>query len=105
MDGNYFTMSTFRREGYLVMFNLQTPSKIDQITLVTKNDGNFVIPGHIYTLSYYDMEWKTIKSQKAKAHNITFDHVPIGALLLLKDDTEGIENRPFLIRSGKQEWW
>lgn len=105
MDGNYFTMSTFRREGYLVMFNLQTPSKIDQITLVTKNDGNFVIPGHTYTLSYYDMEWKTIKSQKAKAHNITFDHVPIGALLLLKDDTEGIENRPFLIQSGKQEWW
>lgn len=105
VDNNFFTIPQIKSRGYQIIFNLEMPTKIDEITLVTKNDGNFVNPGHYYTLLYYDMGWKPICNKRATAYSITFENVPTNALLLLKDNTEGVEERPFIFKNGKQEWW
>lgn len=105
IDGDYFTFPKIDKRSYQVLFNLEVPTQIDEITLVTKNDGNFVVPGHSYTLLYYNMGWKTISSKRAKTYSITFEHVPTNALLLLKDNTEGVEERPFIYQNHRQYWW
>lgn len=105
IDGDYFTMPKIKYNAYKIVFEIEDNSKIDEIGLIPKNDGNYVTPGHTYTLLYYDKDWKTVSCKTAVNHSITFHNVPDNSLLLLKDNNGGIEERPFMYINRKQEWW
>ena len=105
LDGDYFSMPKIKNNAYQITFELKEQVHIDELLFITKNDGNYVVPGHNYTLLYYDKGWKSLASQTATGYSLTFKQVPIGALLLLKDNNGGIEERPFIYKNGKQEWW
>lgn len=105
IDGDYFSMPKIQNNAYQIIFELKEQACLDKLLFITKNDGNYIISGHSYTLLYYDKGWKTLASQTATADNLSFTNVPVGAFLLLKDNNGGIENRPFVYQNGKQEWW
>lgn len=69
-----------------------------------RNDGNAVIPSCGYTLSIWtDNGWKQIGHTTARADGTaTFAGVPQGALLLMRCDNGGTENRIFTFENGKQ---
>jgi hypothetical protein len=59
-----------------------------------------------YELYYWDEKWISLGVKEAKAHSITYDNIPAGALLLLECLDEGKERRIFTIdENGKQIWW
>lgn len=105
LDGDYFSMPKIKNKAYQITFELREQTHIDKLLFITKNDGNYVVSGHNYTLQYYDKGWKSLANQTAIGYSLTFKQVPTGALLLLKDNNGGIEERPFIYKNGKQEWW
>ena len=70
-----------------------------------KNDDNFIRTGQIYELLYYNNEWISLGRQTASSTVLEYTDVPEGALLLLKNHTEGSEERIFTYEDGKQVWW
>lgn len=105
IDHNYFSCPKIIKRGYQILFDFKRQVYLDKILFVCKNDGNYIVPGHNYTLLYYDQDWKCLQTQVAKSYELSFKNVPTGALLLLKDNDEGSEERPFIYKNGKQEWW
>lgn len=86
-------------------YQLLEPQKIVSIELFPKNDGNFISPNHEYELFYYNDGWTSLGKQVSTGYSLRYDNVPDGALLLLRDKSKGNEERPFLYKDGKQEWW
>ncbi len=81
--------------------------KISKIRYIPRGDGNMVEPGDVYELFYWDGEcWLSLGQKQAETVVITFDNIPEGALLLLRDVTKGHDERIFLLDGqGRQEWW
>lgn len=105
IDLDYFSTPQISKRGYQIIFDFKCQVNLDKILFVCKNDGNYVVPGHSYTLWHYDHGWKSLSTQVATDYAISFSNVPPGALLLLKDNNHGKEERPFTYKNGKQEWW
>ncbi len=81
------------------------PVELTEILYLPKNDGNFINKGQKYELLYYDMGWHSLNSLTAPSYDaITFDKVPANAILLLKNHTEGKEERIFTYKNHPY-WW
>lgn len=91
--------------GYCVGMDFGCRKKISEIIFYPKNDGNFIIPGMEYELFYYDFGWISLGKKHAKDFEISFDNVPKNALLLLRNNTEGNEERIFTYKNDEQNWW
>jgi len=104
-DGNNFTILGGQKKGYIFGIDFGTPQTLTKLVYYPKNDGNFVIPNHRYELFYYDMKWISLGEKQAMDFQLVYDNVPSNALLLLKDLTEGKEERIFTYKTGKQLWW
>lgn len=86
--------------------DLGAPTSIGRIDYFPWNDGNFVEPGHEYELEFWNWDhWHSLGRQLSQDYELTFDNIPIGALLILHDLTAGKEERPFTLHEGKQIWW
>lgn len=79
--------------------------KLAKVKFAPSTDLNFVEKGHLYELYYFDTDWHLVGRAYSKGSSLTFDGVPEGALLLLKDKTKGVEERIFEYRDGKQVWY
>lgn len=97
-DGNVLSISSSKKTGYWVGLDFGVPQQIDSISFLAKNDGNDVQTGHRYELYYFDKKWKSLGSKVALSNTLRY-YVPQNALLLLKDRTTGVEERPFLYDS------
>ena len=85
--------------------DLGSPQPIGAISFAPRNDDNSICPGHVYELMYWDGTWKTIGRQVSSGSSVSFDNVPSGALLWLRDLSKGKEERPFTYSEGIQVWW
>ena len=105
-DGDtYNTMKNIER-GYSVGCDFGKPVAVDKIILYLRNDGNYVVPGDEYELSYYDKgRWVYTRAYKSKGHKLVYKNVPSGALYVLRNRTKGSEERIFTYENGKQVWW
>ena len=80
--------------------------KVDFVRIVPRSDDNDIHPGDEYELKYWNnRDWITIGYQTAEGNRLHFDNVPKGALLWVKDYTQGWDERPFLYNDGKPIWW
>ncbi|WP_455966668.1 hypothetical protein [Bacteroides fluxus] len=104
-DGDPFTMLVGQSKGYTIGIDFGKPYIIDRIVYFPKNDGNFVMLGNEYELFYYDMKWISLGKQKATEYQLIYDNVPVNALLLLKNYTNGDEERIFSYDADRQVWW
>ncbi len=59
----------------------------------------------VYELMYWDFEWKTVGIKRAASMEVSFDHVPQNALLMIKIRDTGKFSRIFTYSEGKQHWW
>ena len=56
--------------------------------------------------NWHDGDWRSLGQKTAGGVSLTYDNVPRGALLLLRDLTKGKDERIFMIDSdGRQQWW
>ena len=51
------------------------------------------------------MKWISLGRKLAVDNKLHYDDVPKGALLWLKNHTQGKEERIFTYEDGKQVWW
>ncbi|MBR3287011.1 MAG: hypothetical protein IKI72_04240 [Bacteroidales bacterium] len=81
--------------------------RITRIEYCTYFGGNFVEPGDLYELFYFDRQrgWVSLGQQTSTSEVLHYDNVPRNALLWLRDLTKGREERIFVYRNGKQVWW
>lgn len=105
VDGQYDTFVTSQGPDYWFGLDLGNPAPlIEQIRFLPKNDANFVEPGHLYELLYYDNKWISLGMQKATCDSLVYQ-VPKHCLMILRDKTTGKEERPFTYRNKQQIWW
>lgn len=70
------------------------------------NDENQIQKNHVYELFYfYNEKWCSVGKKKAVTNYITFKNVPHNALLLLRDYSNGKEERIFIYDNDKQIWF
>lgn len=100
---SYFTLS----QGIDIWVGIafEQPETISAIEFCPRTDDNDISPGDQYELFYWHDEWLSLGSRRAEDYQLTFDNVPQGALLWLRDFTKGKEERPFTIDNGTQKWW
>lgn len=104
-DHNRETLSNTKEENYWIGLDLGASKLINRIVYYPKHDSNFIEEGHVYELFYYSNQWISLGEKTAKSNFLTYSNVPSGSLLLLKDYTEGKEERIFTFVNGKQIWW
>lgn len=104
IDGDTFTRPDIAN-GYILGFDLGKKERITKLRFFPWNDGNFVIPNHKYELFYFDKTWISLGSTTAIDYYLTYENVPKNALLLLRDLSDGYEERPFTYENEKQVWW
>lgn len=106
-DGSASTICKGLKTGYTIGLNLGESEEafVTKIEFCPSTDLNFVEPGHLYELYYFDMNWQLIGREYSNKGYLTFKDVPIGALLLLKDKTAGKEERIFEYIDGQQKWY
>lgn len=87
-----------------IKFNV--PTTIGRVCFCPRTDDNDICPGDEYELLFWNgKRWESLGEKIAAGYSISFDNVPCGALLWLKDRTKGKEERPFTYENGEQVWW
>ena len=105
-DGDPFTSFDYKQaEGGWAGVDLGCPRKVGKIVYVPRNRGNFVRQGQCYELFYFDKgSWHSLGRRIARSDVLEYE-VPQGALLYLKNHTEGQDERIFEIKDGRQVFW
>lgn len=88
-----------------VGLDLGKPKEISKIRFSAPNDKNDIFTGNLYELFYWENEWKSLGQKTATGKALVYDIVPSNCLLLLRNFTEGKEERIFTYENGKQVWW
>ena len=68
-------------------------------------DSNEICVDNEYELFYWNMKWISLGRKFAVDNKLHYDDVPKGALLWLKNHTQGKEERIFTYKDRKQVWW
>lgn len=104
LDGDILTYFSLSKSDS-VCLDFGRPVVIDHVELATRNDDNEIVPGFTYELVYWDKQWVTLGTQKAKAHFLKYDNLPTNALFRLICRSGGKEERIFTIQDGEPVWW
>lgn len=75
------------------------------IEFAPRNDDNSISIGDSYELFYWNNEWISLGKKVATDYVLEYNNSPKGALLWLRNQTKGREERPFTYEDGKQIWW
>jgi len=83
------------------------PEIISKIRYLGRNDDNFINIGNLYELYYWkDDDWKSLGTKiSGYSQQLVYNNVPNDALFLLRNHTEGNEERIFTYDGEKQIWW
>lgn len=73
--------------------------------ILPRNNWNVIERSHQYELFYFDKGWQSLATKKANGFDITYENVPHNAVMLLRDLTEGIQERIFTYRDNRQLFW
>ena len=106
-DGDWLTnFETLEADGSWVGLDMGHPVAVDKIRCIPRSDDNAIRTGDEYELKYWDEgEWKSFGRRVADDNRLVYSDVPRGALLWLKNHTRGWDERVFLYKNGRQEWW
>jgi len=105
-DGDVLTfIDLWNPTSNWVGLDLGRPVAISKIRFSSPNDKNHIVPGNLYELFYWDNEWKSLGQQVAADKVLVYNKVPSDCLFLLRNYTEGKEERIFTYENGKQVWW
>ncbi len=107
-DNDLMSIADSQKPDFWIALDFESQKRIDEIEFFPRNDDNFIRKGEMYTLYYWNVDkWRQVGQQKGMEDggNLIFENVPVGALLILKNETNGNEERIFTYEKGKQMWW
>lgn len=78
--------------------------QVDRITYTPRNRDNYIRPGDLFELFYCDGHWKSAGTIRATADSLVYHDIPKNALLLIRNQTRGVEERMFVYENGQQVW-
>ncbi|WP_442587781.1 discoidin domain-containing protein [Pedobacter sp. AW31-3R] len=82
-----------------------TSQNISMIEFLPRNDMNSIQIGQQYELFFWNNEWKSLGKKTASSNTLIYKNVPKNSLLWIKCYDEGVEERIFTFKGGKQIWW
>ena len=91
--------------GAWVGLNLRKSIKITEISFCPRTDQNNIEKGMNYELFYWHKTWVSLGRKVAGTNKLYYKNVPTNALFLLRNLTEGKEERIFTYKKGAQIWW
>ncbi|MCM1111508.1 MAG: hypothetical protein NC336_09885 [Clostridium sp.] len=99
-DGDILSLF-FTPRGEPAELTLEKASEISAITIIPRNDDNFVWPGQTYELLLFaDGAWRSCDRKTAADRHIDFD-CPVGGVYLLRNLTKGVEEQVFIVCDGR----
>jgi len=104
-DGN--TLTSFvdsAPSGGWIGIELKQDAYIGYISYTPRNRDNFINTGEHYELLYFDYRWKSLGRKVAYSDSLVYDNVPKDCILLLKNHSNGIQERIFTYKGGRQIW-
>lgn len=106
-DGDWLTyVSVNQLHHGWVGLDFGKPVNIEKFRCIPRSDDNAIHTGDEYELFYWNNhDWVSLGRKVGETHVLTFDNVPEKALLLLRNQTRGKEERIFTYVEGKQIWW
>jgi hypothetical protein len=106
----YYTSSS--KENWIGVDRSSSKSKkCIGVKIIPRNTHNLIEKGNLYELFYFDLGWQSLGSKEAKDSFVDFDNVPTNCLLLLRNLTEGVQERIFVYDKNeagtysKQVFW
>lgn len=103
-DGNIRTNFN-APSGSWIGLDLTYPQLISKIKYLPRNNFNEIEAGNKYELFFYNYGWQSLGVQIADNQYLEYDSVPANSLFLLKNLTQGKEERIFTYENDKQIWW
>lgn len=106
-DGDWLTYydSGIHEEVAWVGFDFGRPVRVDRIMGVPRSDDNAVHLGDTYELVYWgDGRWNSLGTRTAADNRVTYGSIPANALLMLRDLTQGKDERIFSLEGSRQVW-
>lgn len=85
--------------------DLRSPLSIKKVKYLPRNNFNVIEVGNKYELMYYNGRWVSLGIQTATSQYLEYENAPTHALFLLRNLTQGKEERIFTYENGKQVWW
>ncbi len=81
--------------------------KPKRIWFLPRNNYNVIELGHVYELFYFTNRWVSLGKQIGGKYYLDWHNVPDNTLLLLKNHTQGRQERIFMYDNNSQEqvWW
>lgn len=106
-DALTFTSAGPEQEDAWLGLDFGKQVEVNKLVYLPRSDDNFIKEGELYELFYWDREWKSLGRQvgSRQLQYLEYDNVPDNALLLLRNQTKGKEERIFTYEDGKQVWW
>ncbi|MDR7210560.1 hypothetical protein [Flavobacterium piscis] len=108
----YFVSSS--KQNWIGVDRSKSQSKsIKAVKIIPRSTCNLIQMGDTYELFYFDFGWKSLGSKKAKDSFIDFESVPNNCLFLLKNLSQGSQERIFICENStdtdtndtKQYFW
>ncbi len=106
-DGNILTPASVQAKGEAwVGIDFGRPVDVGRIQYTPRGDGNTIEPGDEYELLYWGGDrWISLGCRQPTTVSISYDNIPSGALLLLRDLSKGHDVRIFILdHDGSQRW-
>ncbi len=108
----YFASSS--KQNWIGIDRSKSQSKnIKAIKIIPRSTCNFIQIGDTYELFYFDFGWKSLGSKIAKDFHVDFENAPNNCLLLLRNLSQGSQERIFICEKltdtdmtyAKQNFW
>lgn len=101
-DNNPLTYFLSKKKGVSILFDFETPIRIDEVLCIPRNDDNFIRIGDKYNVYYFsDTGWLLLKTIIPKFPFLEVE-IPANSLIYVKNLTRGNEEQVFFMRDGKQ---
>ena len=82
-------------------------TQITKVWFLPRNNQNEIVKDNVYELFYLADRWISLGKQIADKHYLIYENAPTEALFLLKNLTQGKQERIFMYDTEKKEqvWW
>ena len=91
--------------GGWIGFAFETPRFVHQVEYLARNNWNIMEPDNVYELFYYDRRWISLGQSTTRNQYLKIANVPSKGLFLLRNRTQGKEERIFTYENEQQVWW
>jgi hypothetical protein len=110
-DGDIRTYFSSSNKNWIgIDRSLNKKKKLIALKILSRNTYNYIEKKGVYELFYFDYGWKSLGVKRAKDLFIDFQNVPANSVLLLKNLSDGYQERIFTYEihntsTSKQIFW